>query len=185
MKKLQLNEESVNTLVRIKGKKLKSYEGEMRSRDFYFMNPIKLNLPRFSVELELAYVPLTWMSSKRTQETEDATLFNCKEVDSKQKPFGNDICIFPVEETISGVSIIRDYVGTNLDESFVFDSGIILTTDINNYSFVRYSIWDCAIYLKNRNEAETFYSISRVRNDLASILDNDLKINVKREIIVL
>ena len=116
---------------------------------------------------------------------EDATIFNCKEVDSRQKPFGNTVCVFQVEETISGVSIIRDYVGTDMGESFVFDSGILLTTDSNTISFIRYSIWDCAIYLKTRAEAERFYSVSRARNDLAAIFDNNLKTNIKREIIVL
>jgi len=186
MKNLQLSEEMKNILASMKGKKLKSYEGEMISKEYCFMNPIKLNLPRFSVQLELSFVPLTWTSPIKTQEMEDATTFICKEVDCGQKPFGDPICVFPVEETISGIAVIRDYFGTNMGESFVFDNGIILSTGSSTISFVRYSIWDCAIYLKNRKDAEEFYSIARARNDFANIADiGGLKISVKREIVFL
>ena len=142
-------------------------------------------MTRFSFELSLSYVPLTWTSSFKTQELEDATVFNCKEVDFCHKVFGDDVCVFPIEETITGISVIRDYIGTSMNDSFVFDNGVVLTTGNNTYSFIRYSIWDCAIYLKTRVEAESFYSVSRARNDLAAILDNKLKLNVKREIITL
>lgn len=72
-----------------------------------------------------------------------------------------------------------------MGDSFVFDQGIILSTGNNTYSFIRYSIWDCAVYLKDKKEAEGFYSVSRVREDLKSVVDADLKISVKREHIVL
>ena len=185
MRNLQFSEEMKNILASLKGKKLKSYEGEMISKECCFMNPIKLNISRFSIQLELSFVPLTWTSSLKTRETEDATTFICKKVDRFYKPFGNPICAFPVEETISGISVIRDYIGTNMGDSFVFDQGIILSTGNNTYSFIRYSIWDCAVYLKNKKEAEGFYSVSRAREDLKSVVDDDLKISVKREPIVL
>lgn len=185
MKDLKFSEDEINILARIKGKKLKSYEGAMISNGRFFMNPIKLNMPRFSVTLGLTFVPLTWTSSHRTQEMEDATVFNCNEIDPYQKPYGNPICVFPIEETVSGIVIIRDYVGTNMNESFVFDNGVILTTGSNTYSLIRYSIWDCAVYLKTRKEAEKFYSTARARTDFSDILDEDLKVSVRREFISL
>lgn len=186
MKNLQFKEEDLNILASTRGKKLKSYEGEMHSKDFYFMNPIKLNMSGFSVQLELSFVPLTWTSPLKTQEMEDATTFICKNVDSSQKPSGKHVRVFPVEETISGITVIRDYLGTNMGDSFVFDNGIILSTGSSSISFVRYSIWDCAVYLKNKQEAELFYSVTRARNDFAKIADiGGLKINVKRELLIL
>lgn len=185
MNNLQLNDRAMEILASIKGKKLKSFEGDMISMGNYFMNPIKLNMPRFSVELGLSYVPLEWTSSFKTNEVEDATVFYCEMVDPSKKAFGNAVCLFPVEETISSVTVIRDYIGTNMGDSFVFDNGILLSAGNESLSFFRFSVWDCAMYLRNKDDAMSFYSAKRARDDFADIIDKKMKINLKREFMIL
>lgn len=143
---------------------------------------LQLNTEHFSVELRNEVHTFSLFS-----EVEDVSCFSCifKRAGTIFEPFCEEPWkTVPINEKITGVSIVSDTVIVNDDEyAITFDMAVIIKTEKHQYSFSRNWFFSETINLSVDKGLDDVYPISRVIADWND--DGNRRVSVQRSIVSL
>jgi hypothetical protein len=142
---LTINEEMKEILSSMKGKTLKSIEGNYWFLCKEFSEIVRLNLGQYAVELYVDYVAVKWMWGADGPVDDEENCFVIQKFDLNERnyPEGWKITQFLKDEKISEVVLVRDTIKTNRGDEIVSDSGIVIRTNEKVYSISRTWIKIC------------------------------------------
>ena len=183
---LTIKREMLEILASMKGKTLKSIEGNYDFNNRTFVELICFNLGQFSTELISVYVPVEWKWGTDHLFQDEATCFSVNKMSSSEKriyPKGCNVTQLLKNEVISEVMIVRDRI-INSDDDILVDSGIVIRTKENVYTFSRCDLSGFWIHMNESDKIDMFYSVKDVRSE-CSDSEKGLKATVKRDYIFL
>ena len=141
---LTINCEMKDVLSSMKGKTLKSIEGDYRFDMKEFTEFVRLNLGRYSVEIYVDYTLINWSLGGDHPVEEEENCFVIRKTDSEHTYLkGWNPVRFLKDEKISEVVLVRDTIKTNRGDEIVSDSGIVIRTNEKVYSISRTWIKIC------------------------------------------
>ena len=111
---LTINEEMKEILSSMKGKTLKSIEGNYWFLCKEFSEIVRLNLGQYAVELYVDYVAVKWMwgADGPVDDEENCFVIQKFDLDERNYPEGWKITQFLKDEKISEVVLVRDTIKT-------------------------------------------------------------------------
>lgn len=183
---LTIKKKMLEILASMKGKTLKSIEGEYLYKWHRFSEIVRFNLGQFAVEIHTDYIPVKWFWNSDEIVDDEATCFIVIKEDLKRHnyPEGWQIVQFLKDEKISEVIIVRDSIHNNHGDDISFDSGFIIRTSENVYSFSMRYLGDISIHMNESDKIDMYYSVKKARED-CSEPESNLKATVKRDYIFL
>ena len=180
MVQAKFTSEMIDCLRKLIGESFVSYDGAIMNQTAY--GNLQLNTEHFSVELRNEVHPFSLFS-----EVEDVSCFSCifKRADTIFEPFCEEPWkTVPINEKITGVSIVSDTVIVNDDEyAITFDMAVIIKTEKHQYSFSRNWFFSETINLSVDKGLDDVYPISRVIADWND--DVNRRVSVQRSIVSL
>jgi len=184
---LTIKKEMLDILSAMKGKTLKSIEGRYDFENKTFMELVRFILGQFTVEFVSNFVPIQWHWNNTQLFQDEATCFSVQRKSLSEKriyPKGNRIIQLMKNENVSEIIIVRDYITTNNDDEILMDSGIVIRTSENVYTFSRCDISGFWIHMNESDKIDMYYSVKDAKED-CSDSESGLKAKVKREYIFL
>ena len=142
---LTVNDEMKDILSSMKGKTLKSIEGNYWFPCKEFTCIVRLNLGQYAVELCVDYVAVKWMWGADGPGDDEENCFVIQKFDLDERNYPEEwkITQFLKDEKISEVILARDTIKTNKGELIVSDTGIVIRTNEKVYSISRTWIKIC------------------------------------------
>ena len=183
---LTIKQDMLDILASMKGKTLKSIEGNYDFKSKTFTELIRFNLGQFSTELISDYVPVEWKWGTDHLFQDEATCFSINKMSSSEKriyPKGCNVTQLLKNEVISEVMIVRDRI-INSGDDILVDSGIVIRTKENVYTFSRCDLSGFWIHMNESDKIDMFYSVKDVRSECTDS-EKCLKVTVKREYLFL
>lgn len=118
---LTINYEMKDILSSIKGKTLKSIEGNYRFLCDVFLEIVRLNLGQYAVELYVDYVAikLLWGADYPVDDEDNCFVIQKFDSDERRYPEGGEVSQFLKDERISEVILTRDTIKTSKGEDIV------------------------------------------------------------------
>jgi len=183
---LTIDKNGLDILASMKGKTLKSLEGEYFQKWHRFSEIVRFNLGQFSVEVFCDYVAVKWFwNTDNLFDDEGSAFFVSKEpLNRHNYPEGWQVVQLLKDEKISEVIIVRDLVKNNHGDEILRDSGIVLRTNESVYTFSMGSIGSTTIFFNDSDKIDMVSSV-REMTKYCSDPDHDLKATVKRDYIFL
>ena len=181
---LTISEEMIEILASMKGKTLKSIEGDYSFKWKEFFQPVRLNLGQYAVEIYIDYVEVKWFWGEDELVDDEDNCFVIKKTDlsGHNYPEGWEIVQFLKDEKISEVILVRDSIKTNKDDEIISDTGIVIKTNEKVYSFSRSCLEIC---LNESNKIDMPLSVENVKGQYTDEESGVEPIEVKREFIFL
>ena len=183
---LTIKQEMLEILASMKGKTLKAIEGKYLYQWHRFSEIVRFNLGQFSVEVHADYTPVKWFWNSNEIVNDETTCFIVMKEDLKRHnyPEGWQIVQFLKDEKISEVIIVRDSIHNNHGDDISFDSGFVIRTSENVYTFSMRYLGDISIHMNESDKIDMYYSVKKARED-CSEPESNLKATVKRDYIFL
>ena len=180
---LTINCEMKDVLSSMKGKTLKSIEGDYRFDMKEFTEFVRLNLGRYSVEIYVDYTLIKWLLGGDHPVEEEENCFVIRKTDSEHTYLkGWNPVRFLKDEKISEVILVRDTIKTNRGEEIVSDSGIVIGTGETVYSFSR---WGLSIYMNEGNRIDLFWTLKDVKKEFTDDYNGVIPLGITRDYISL
>ena len=184
---LMIKKDMLEILSSMKGKTLKSIEGRYDFTNKTFMEIVRLNLGQYAIEFVSDYVAVQWFWNADDLFQDEATCFSVIKKSLSEKhdyPKGNDIIQLIENEIISEVVIVRDRIYNNKGDEIFVDSGIVIRTKENVFSFSRCDLGGFWIHLNQSDKIDMYYSEKDEKKE-CSDKNTGLLARVKREYIFL
>lgn len=183
---LTIKKDMVDILSSMKGKTLKSIEGEFQPKYKHFRELVRFNLGQFAVEVYSYEKEVEWYWNSDTLFQDEATCFTVfkKDMSGYSYPKGWSVVKFLKDEKISEVMIVRDAIKNNKGDEILVDSGFVIRTNENVYTFSRCDLNSYAIHMEESDKIDMYYSVKDAKED-CSDSESGLKAKVKREYIFL
>ena len=183
---LTIEKNNLAILASMKGKTLKSFEGEFFPKWNRFSELVRFNLGQYSVQILCDYVAVKWFwNADELVNDEGSAFFVTKEPLNKHNyPEGWQVVQLLKDEKITEVIIVRDSIKNNHGDDILWDSGIVLRTSESVYTFSMGSIGCTTIFFK---ESDKIDMVSSVKDLMKYCSDSafNLKATVKRDYIFL
>ncbi len=181
---LTISEEMIEILASMKGKTLKSIEGDYAFKWKEFFQPVRLNLGQYAVEIYIDYVEVKWFWGEDELVDDEDNCFVIKKTDlsGHNYPEGWEVVQFLKDEKISEVILVRDSIKTNKDDEIISDTGIVIKTSEKVYSFSRSCLEIC---LNESNKIDMPLSVENVKRQYTDEESGVEPIEVKRDFIFL
>ena len=181
---LTINDEMKDILSSMKGKTLKSFEGDYWFGRDEFTCIVRLNLGQYAVELDVDYVAikLMWGADYPVDDEENCFVIQKFDLNERNYPEGWKITQFLKDERISEVILVRDIVKTNRGEEIVSDTGIVIRTNENVYSISRIGI---DLQIKESDRIDMPLSVADVREQYTDNHNGVKPVEVRRDFIFL
>lgn len=181
---LTIHEEMREIMASMKGKTLKSIEGYYRFKWKEFLQPVRLNLGQYAVEICIDYVAIKWFwgEDKLIDDEENCFIIKKTDLSGHCYPEGWKVVQFLKDEKISEVILVRDSIKTNKDDEIISDTGIIVRTSEKVYSFYRSCL---EIYFNESNKIDMPLSLDDVKKQYTDKDSGVEPIEVKRDFIFL
>jgi hypothetical protein len=181
---LTIDDEMKEILSSMKGKTLKSIEGNYRFLCDVFLEIVRLNLGQYAVELYVDYVAvkLMWGADQPVDDEENCFVIHRFDLNERNYPEGWKITQFLKDERISEVIIVRDTIKTNRGEEIVSDTGIVIRTNENVYSISRSGI---DLRIKESDRIDMPLSVADVTEQYTDDYCGVKPLEVRREFIFL
>lgn len=183
---LTIEKNSLDVLASMKGKTLKSIEGEYFQKWNRFSEIVRFNLGQYAVQVFCDYVAVKWFwNASELVDDEGSAFFISKEPLNKHNyPEGWQVVQLLKDEKISEVIIVRDSIKNNHGDEILWDSGIVIRTSAKVYTFSMGSIGGTTIFYK---ESDKIGMVSSVKDIIKYCSDSEfnLKASVKRDYIFL
>jgi hypothetical protein len=183
---LTIDKNGLDILASMKGKTLKSLEGEYFNKWHRFSEIVRFNLGQYAVEVFCDYVAVKWFwNTDKLFDDEGSAFFISKEVlNSHNYPEGWQVVQLLKDEKISEVIIVRDSIKNNHGDEILWDSGIVMRTSASVYTFSMGSIGGTTIFYKESDKIDMISSVKDIMK-YCSDSEFDLKATVKRDYIFL
>lgn len=184
---LTIKSDKLIVLSSMKGKKLKSIEGVYDFDNKTFMEMIRFNLGRFSLEVSLDYVSVRWFFGEDHLFQDEATCFSIMERGISEKriyPRGCEAIQLLKNEAISEVMIIRDRIKTNQGDDILVDSGFVIKTKENVYTFSRCDLSGFWFHMTETDKISMYYAVKDAKEECSNP-EKNVKATVKRDYIFL
>ena len=183
---LTIDKGMLELLASMKGKTLKSIEGEYFQKWQRFSELVRFNLGHYSVQVLCDYVAVKWFwNADVLVNDEGSAFFVTKEPLNKHNYLeGWQVVQLLKDEKISEVIIVRDSIKNNHGDDIMWDSGIVLKTSESVYTFSMGSIGCTTIFYR---ESDKIDMVSSVRDMMKYCSDPEyrLKAMVKRDYLFL
>lgn len=183
---LTINDEMLKVLASMKGKTLKSIEGQYYRKWEHFSEIVRFNLGQFAVEAVCDYVPVKWFwnTDHLISDEGSAFFFHKKDLKKRNYPRGWQVVQFLKDEKISEIVLVRDLIKNNHGDEILLDSGFVLRTSEKVYNFSLGSLGNTNIYFKETDRIDMAYTVKDARID-CSDPERGLLATVKRDYIFL
>lgn len=183
---LTIKKEMLEELASMKGKTLKSLEGEYFQKWNRFSEIVRFNLGQYSVQVLCDYVAVKWFwNASELVDDEGSAFFVSKEpLNRHNYPEGWQVVQLLKDEKISEVIIVRDSIKNNHGDEILWDSGIVLRTNERVYTFSMGSIGNTTIFYSESDKIEMISSVREIMK-YCSVPEYNLKASVKRDYIFL
>lgn len=167
MVNLTMNEDMLEILASMKGKTLKSIEGEYRLPYKNFREFVRFNLGRFAVEVYSNEVGVQWFWNSNHIVQDEATRFMVFKKDLAEHEYqkGWKAIQLMKDEKISEVVVVRDQIKNSKGDEILVDSGFVLRTDENVYTFSKCDLSSYAIHMNESSKIDMYYSVKRAKED--------------------
>lgn len=183
---LRIEQSMLEILASMKGKTLKSIEGWYNPNTCSFFEVVYINLGQFSVKINSDEKAVRWFWTGDKLIDDEATCFTVRKTDIKNHYYPDNW--EPVQllkdEKVSEVIIVRDLINTNRGDEILVDSGFIVRTNENVYTFSKCDLNSYNIHLSESDKIDMYYSVGKARKD-CSEPESNLKASVKRDFIFL
>ena len=180
---LTIKDEMKEILSSMRGKTLKSIEGDYRYDRKEFTEFVRLNLGRYSVEIYVDYTLIKWSLGGDHPVEEEENCFVIRKTDSEHTYLnGWNPVRFLKDEKISEVILVRDSIKMNSGDEIVSDSGIVIRTGETVYSFSR---WGLGIYLNEGNRIDLFWTLKDVKKEFTDDYNGVIPLEITRDYIFL
>ena len=183
---LTIKKDMLAILASMKGKTLKSIEGWYNPRFCYFFEVVYINLGQFSVKVNSDEEAVQWFWNSDELVDDEATCFTVKKTDNKNHYYPEkwEPVQLLKDEKISEVMVVRDLIRTNRGDEILVDSGFVIRTSENVYTFSKGNLSSYSIHLKESDKIDMYYTVKKARED-CSEPENNLKSRVMRDYIFL
>ena len=181
---LTINDEMIEILSSMKGKTLKSIEGNYWFKCKDFLEIVRLNLGQFAVEVSVDYVAIKWFwnAGHLVDAEENCFIIRKTDLSGHNYPEGWEVVQFLKDEKISEIILVRDSIRTNKRDEIVSDSGFVIKTSEKVYSFSR---WGLDICLNESNKIDLPWTVEKVKRQYTDEENGVEPIEVKRDFIFL
>jgi hypothetical protein len=181
---LTIKKEMIEIISSMKGKTLKSIEGDYLPKYKVFMEFVRFNMGQFAVEVYSYEEGVKWFWTGDKLIDDEATCFTVKKADTKNRyyPKGWRPVQFLKDEKVSEIIIVRDLIKTNRGDEILVDSGFVVRTNENVYTFSKCDLSSYNIYMNESDKIDMHYSVKKARED-CSEPESNLKATVKRDYI--
>lgn len=181
---LTIHEGMREIIASMKGKTLKSIEGYYSFMCKDFLQLVRLNLGQFAIEIYADYVVIKWFWNAGHLVDAEENCFIVKKTDLSRHnyPEGWKIVQFLKDEKISEVIIVRDSIKTNKGDEIISDTGFVIKTVEQVYSFSRGGL---DIYLNESNKIDMPLTVEDVKEQYTDEDNGVEPIEVKRDFIFL
>ena len=183
---LTIKQEMLEIFASMKGKTLKSFEGWYSPITNSFFEVLYINLGQFSVKVNSDEKDVQWFWNAEELIDDEATCFTVikKEIKNHYYPQGWEVIQFMKDEKISEVIIVRDLIKNNKGDEILVDSGFVIRTNENVYTFSKCDLSSYDIHMNESGKIDMYYSVKKARED-CSEPESNLKATVKRDYIFL
>ena len=181
---LTIKDEMKEILSSMRGKTLKSIEGNYWFLCKEFSEIVRLNLGQYAVELYVDYVPVKWMWGADHPVDDESPCFTIQKFDLNERryPEGWKVTQFLKDERISEVIVVRDTIKTNKGDEIVSDAGFVIRTNEKVYSI---STWCLGIYINESDRIDMPLSVTDVREQYTDDYCGVKPLEVRRDFIFL
>ena len=181
---LTISEDMIEIMASMKGKTLKSIEGNYWFKCKDFLQIVRLNLGQFAVEIYADYVAIKWFWGAGHLVDAEENCFIVKKTDlsGHNYPEGWKVVQFLKDEKISEVIVVRDNIKTNKGDEIISDAGFVLKTTEQVYSFSRGGL---DIYLNESNKIDMPLSEKDVKEEYTDEYNSVEVVEFKRDFIFL
>jgi len=183
---LRIEQNMLEILASMKGKTLKSIEGWYLPKYKGFIEFVRFNMGQFSIEVYSYEVGIKWFWNGDKLIDDEATCFTARIVDVKNHcyPKGWEPVQLLKDEKVSEVIIVRDSIKTNKGDEILVDSGFVIRTNENVYTFSKCYLSSYDIHMNESDKIEMYYTVKKARED-CSDPETNLRATVKRDYIFL
>ena len=181
---LTISEEMIELMASMKGKTLKSIEGDYWFEGKEFSEIVRFNLGQYSVEFYVDYVPIKWFwgADHLIDDEENCFAVTKYGLNERHYPEGWKIVQFLKDEKISEVIVVRDSIKTNKGDEIISDAGFVIKTTEQVYSFSRGGL---DIYLNESNKIDMPLSEKDVKEEYTDEYNSVEVVEFKRDFIFL
>lgn len=183
---LTIKHDMLEILTSMKGKTLKSIEGWYKPLSGSFFEVLYLNLGQYSVKINSDEETVQWFWNADELINDEATIFTVVRTDLKNHnyPNGWEVVQFLKDEKVSEVMIVRDLIKNNKGDEILVDSGFVIRTNENVYTFSKCNLSSYDIHMNESDKIDMYYSVKKAKED-CSEPESNLKASVKRDFIFL
>ena len=181
---LTISEEMIEIMASMKGKTLKSIEGDYRFKWKKFLEVVRFNLGQYAVEFHIDYITIKWFwgAEQLMEDEENCFLITKYGLNKRHYPEDWKIVQFDTDEKISEVIVVRDSIKTNKGDEIVSDTGFVIKTNEKVYSFSRNWI---EIFYNESNKIDLPLSVQDVKEQYTDEDNGVEPIEIKRDFIFL
>jgi len=187
MIELTLNEEMLEQLRSMKGKKLQSYEHFPCPTEYQNPGFMRINFAGFSFDIEIDYKAYSCTGFSGKTISDEASCFSIRKQEINNKysiPEGWSMRRYLIGETVSEVMIIRDTICVNNGDTYLIDNAIVIKTSENTYTLSKGCETDPSMYVKCGNSIDVKYSVYSERQNYSD-KEHKIKAKVQRDYIFL
>jgi len=183
---LTIKKDMLAIMASMKGKTLKSIEGWYNPNTCSFFEVVYINLGQYSVKVNSDEEAVQWFWNADELIDDEATCLTVKKTDTKNHYYPNkwEPVQLMKDEKVSEVIIVRDLIKTNKGDEILVDSGFVIRTSENVYTFSKSDLSSYTIHMNESDKIDMYYTVKKARED-CSELGTDLKATVKRDFIFL
>lgn len=183
---LRIEQSMLEILASMKGKILKSIEGWYMPNFKVFMEFVRFNMGQFAVEVYSYEEGVKWFWTGDELIDDEATCFTVFKKDLSRHNYekGWEPVQFLKDEKVSEIIIVRDLIKTNNGDEILVDSGFVIRTNENVYTFSKCGLSSYNIYMNESDKIEMYYTVKKARED-CSEPESNLKATVKRDYVFL
>ncbi len=181
---LTISEEMIEIMASMKGKTLKSIEGNYWFMCKDFLQLVRFNLGQFAVEIYADYVAIKWFWGAGHLVNAEENCFMVKKTNLRKHNYPErwEIVQFLKDEKISEVIVVRDSIRTNKGDEIISDAGFVIKTTEQVYSFSRGGL---DIYFNESNKIDMPLSEKEVKEQYTDEYNSVEVVDFKRDFIFL
>ena len=181
---LTISEDMIEIMASMKGKALKSIEGNYWFKCKDFLEIVRLNLGQFAIEVSVDYVGIKWFwnAGHLVDAEENCFVVRKTDLSGHTYPKGWEVVQFLKDEKISEVILVRDNIKTNKGDEIISDAGFVIKTTEQVYSFSRGGL---DIYLNESNKIDIPLSEKDVKEEYTDEYNSVEVVEFKRDFIFL
>ena len=183
---LTIKKEMIDVISSMKGKTLKSIEGDYRPKYKAFTEFVRFNMGQFSVEVYSYEEGVKWFWNGDELIDDEASCFTIYKKDLSRHHYqeGWEPVQFLKEEKVSEIIIVRDLIKTNKGDEILVDSGFVIRTNESVYTFSKCDLSSYDIHMNESDRIDMYYTVKKVRED-CSEAESNLKASVRRDYVFL